>query len=236
MITRLSRLLRYPIAAAALVASLAAAVPPFTPPARAHLVPPSPEAGLAAPVFRLGTASRPFGWATAIADFNRDGLADTAVADRRSRVGAGYLYELRFSVSGLAARSVSFESPQPALTVSIRDVDHDNDLDVVVSEVVSRVVTNVWLNDGRGHFTEAPPAQAPNRLESVPGFETGDPAGAAATTTSGERAPLVLRFAGRVPGPVPSHIATTGSDGRLLCDRSYARPPRAPPAPASPAS
>ena len=232
----ITRRLRYPIGAAALVACLAAPVRPSTPPVPAHLVSPSPEAGVAAPVFRLGTAARPFGWATAIADFNRDGLADTAVADRRSRVGAGYLYELRFSVSGLAARTVSFESAQPALTVSIRDVDHDNDLDVVVSEVVSRVVTNVWLNDGRGHFTEALPAQAPNRLESVPAFETGEPAGPAATTTSGERAPILLRFAGRVPGPVPSHAATTGSDGRLLCDRSYARPPRAPPAPASLAS
>ena len=232
----ITRRLRYPIGAAALVACLAAPVRPSTPPVPAHLVSPSPEAGVAAQVFRLGTAARPFGWATAIADFNRDGLADTAVADRRSRVGAGYLYELRFSVSGLAARTVSFDSAQPALTVSIRDVDHDNDLDVVVSEVVSRVVTSVWLNDGRGHFTEAPPAQAPNRLESVPAFETGEPAGAAATTTSGERAPLVLRFAGRVPGPVPSHAATTGSDGRLLCDRSYARPPRAPPAPSSLAS
>jgi hypothetical protein len=226
---------RWPIAVAALIAALGGGLRASGPPAHAApFVESVPTTSPALPPFRLGTAARPFGWATAIADFNRDGLADTAVADRVSRDGAGYLYELRFSVSGLSPRSVSFESAQSALTVSIRDVDHDNDLDVVVSEVVSRTVTNVWLNDGRGHFTEAAPAQEPSRLENPPGLETGESAGDIEPgATNGERTFTVLVFAGFVTPsarPVPVAALSRPLD---LCQRCYTRPLRAPPAPAS---
>ena len=40
------------------------------------------------------TAARPFGWATAIADFNTDGKPDMAVADRLARTGGGYSYRI----------------------------------------------------------------------------------------------------------------------------------------------
>lgn len=235
-LSRLSRRLRYPLGLAALVAALTAGVRP-APPARVH--PTAIADNAAVPAFRLGTAARPFAWSTAVADFNRDGLADTAVADRQSRIGSGYLYELRFSVSGLAPRSVSFESAQPALTVTVRDVDHDNDLDVVVSEVVSRVVTNVWLNDGRGHFTEAAPPQdtRPNRVEPAPAAATDVPGGAlAAATTSEERAPTALLRAGLVEATPARHVAGLRSDAPRPSDRAYARPLRAPPAPPSLAS
>ena len=235
MIERLSRLLRYLLGAAALLAG----VRPVSPPSPARPDTASIATDAAVPAFRLGTAARPFAWATAVADFNRDGLPDTAVADRQSRVGRGYLYELRFSVSGLASRSVSFESAHPALTVSVRDVNHDNDLDVVVSEVVSRAVTNVWLNDGRGHFTEAAPNRSPSpgRVESVPAADTGAPAGAiAASTTGDQRAATVLPLAGRVPARSANDGAIARSGVPRPRDRAYTRPLRAPPAAAPLAS
>src|SRR5262249_12660533 len=84
------------------------------------------------------------------------------VADRISTDRGGYRYEIQFSVSGLESRSVAFESSHAALTVSVRDVDHNSTLDIVVSEAVSRQVTNVLLNDGRGRFRPSAPPPAGN--------------------------------------------------------------------------
>jgi hypothetical protein len=105
--------------------------------------------------FRLGTAARPFGWSTAIGDLNADGRPDYAVADRIGRGSSGFHYSVELSVSGIGARFVTFDSEDSSLSVSLRDVDHDRDLDVVVSTILSPTVVHVWLNDGRGAFAEA---------------------------------------------------------------------------------
>jgi hypothetical protein len=85
---------------------------------------------------------------------NGDGTLDYAVADHIGRDLAGFEYSIDLSISGLAAQRVTFSSPSPALSITLRDVDHDQDLDVVVSTVVSPGVVRVWLNDGAGAFTE----------------------------------------------------------------------------------
>lgn len=184
------------------------------------------------PAFRLGTAARPFGWATAVADFNRDGLPDTAVADRLPHVSDGYAYQLRFSVSGRAAQSVVFESAHPALTVSVRDVDHDNDLDVVVTEVVSKAVTNVWLNDGHGQFTEASTIAFPRQLEPMQALASGSPdAEAAFEGALTERATVVLAQAGFAP-VLDCRMLSVAQPHRVRpSDRSSLLPSRAPPVP-----
>ena len=105
--------------------------------------------------FRLGTAGRPFAWSTAIGDLNADGRPDYVIADRIGRGASGFEYAVELWISGLASQSVTFDSRESALAVSLRDVDHDQDLDVVVSSELSPTVVRVWLNDGRGAFAEA---------------------------------------------------------------------------------
>ena len=114
---------------------------------------PLAPAGAASP-FRMGTAARPFAWSTAAGDLNADGRPDYAIADRIGRVSGGFAYAVQFAVSGLPTRSVTFDSPDGALSISLRDVDHDQDLDVVVSTLLSPTAVRVWLNDGRGAFAE----------------------------------------------------------------------------------
>jgi hypothetical protein len=116
--------------------------------------------GAAQGAFRLGTAGRPFAWSTAVGDLNADGRADYAVADRVGRRASGAEYRVEFSISGVGSRSVRFDAPDEALAVSLRDVDHDHDLDLVVMGLVSRAVVGVWLNDGHGRFQPAPDAAA----------------------------------------------------------------------------
>jgi hypothetical protein len=105
------------------------------------------------PAFRLGNAARPFGWSTVIGDFDRDGRPDVVVADHAAGRPTGYAYRIEFSLSGQATYDVRFESAQPAVTLTISDVDDDDDLDVLVGTAGSGEKVGIWLNDGQGHFT-----------------------------------------------------------------------------------
>ena len=105
--------------------------------------------------FHLGNAAGVFGWSSAVADFNDDGEPDFTVADRQSGSAGGYSYRILFGVAGRAAQSVSFKSFSSTLNVSVRDVDHDDDLDVLLTEAPSATVDSVWLNDGHGRFVRS---------------------------------------------------------------------------------
>jgi len=118
----------------------------------------APHLSPAAAGFRLGTAGRPFAWSTAVGDLNADGRPDVAVADRIGRGAGGFAYNVQLSIAGGGSQSVDFDSDQDALSVVLRDVDHDRDLDVVVTGAVSRSIVGVWLNDGTGKFERATPS------------------------------------------------------------------------------
>jgi hypothetical protein len=132
--------------------------------------------------YRLGTAGRPFVWSTAVGDLNADGRADYAVADRVGRRASGAEFLVEFSISGIGSRSVRFDAPDEALAVSLRDVDHDHDLDLVVTALVSRAVVGVWLNDGHGHFQPAPDVAAFSEPQTRP--SRADDAAARTTDTA----------------------------------------------------
>src|SRR4051812_9602507 len=124
-------------------------------------------AGRAAAPFRLGTAGRPFAWSTAVGDLNGDGMLDYAVADRIGRDQAGFEYAVDLSITGGPAQRVTFSAPDAALSITLRDVDHDQDLDIVVSTVVSPGAVRVWLNDGAGAFAETSAFETSHWLASA---------------------------------------------------------------------
>jgi hypothetical protein len=134
-----------------------------------------PAASPALPEFRLGTAAGSLGWSTAIGDFNTDGTADVAIADRVPRPMGGSSYTIEFSVSGHQPRTVAFDSEQDALTVGVSDVDRDNDLDVVVSGALSHSIVGVWLNDGKGGFAETDARPFASEARLVQSVGAADP-------------------------------------------------------------
>jgi len=191
----------------------------------------APHVSTAAAGFRLGTAGRPFAWSTAIGDLNADGRPDVAVADRIGRGAVGFAYNVQLSISGGESQSVDFDSDQDALSVALRDVDHDRDLDVVVTGAVSRSIVGIWLNDGTGKFERA----APSPLESDWGASSTDlNSTSAADNAVGEVLPRTHaaglapeRAAGDVRLPIVS-LATCGAFRTARVSLSALRP-RAPP-------
>lgn len=181
--------------------------------------------------FRLGTAARPFGWSTALGDFNADGLPDFAIADRVARRPEGFGYRLRVSVSGLSSRDVAFVSRHPALTVRALDVDQDHDIDLVISAVPSGELVAVWLNDGRGRFTQGSLLRLPRVWSSDDTLDSGDPRdGVSRATTVPRRAAETLAVTrARAPSPNPQALTPPQTARRDTRDSSSATGPRAPP-------
>jgi hypothetical protein len=84
----------------------------------------------------------------AAADFDADGRPDVAFI-QAGRDGSRIVLALSGSRDAVAL-------DMDAVSVATGDVDHDGDTDLVVATSSNRVV--IWLNDGRGHFTEERPA------------------------------------------------------------------------------
>jgi len=84
----------------------------------------------------------------AAADFDADGRPDVA-SIQAGRDGSRIVLTLSGSSDAVAL-------DMDAVSVATSDVDHDGDTDLVVATSSNRIV--IWLNDGRGHFTEERPA------------------------------------------------------------------------------
>jgi len=161
---------------------------------------------LASSRFRLGDAARPFAWSTAIGDFNTDGKLDVAVADHVGHWASEYLYRIELSISGQTSRDVTFESTHEAVSISLSDVDRDNDLDIVVGVPLSAETVGVWLNDGYGHFTSSGVRQVPASVQAQQTLAPSDSiADAAAFDSSPRRIDAGLPAEGRAPPALTAH-------------------------------
>ena len=213
---------------AALVALGGGVHAPATQPAPAAVAPSHPPAPNG---FRLGTAGRPFAWSTAIGDLNADGHPDFAVADRVGRGADGFEYAIELSIAGGRSESVAFDSDQDALDVTLRDVDHDRDLDVVVTGTVSRSIVAVWLNDGSGQFRRAAADEVTDVWRAAASAFTDSPSAEAAIGEAIAGADGHGLVAGRACGGVHLRRFTLATCGAFRTARASlsALRPRAPP-------
>jgi len=146
------------------------------------------DASGAAPAggFRLGTAAAPFGWATAVADFNHDGLGDFAVVDRAVSVEPQQHYVVEIAVSSLPKQRFVLSVPHEAVTVVVEDIDHDDNLDVVVTHPLTHEVLAAWTNDGFGRFTQTL-RSVPTRLVPHDGLAGDDSLASPPPAVAGDR-------------------------------------------------
>jgi len=118
--------------------------------------------------FRLGTAAGPFGWATAIGEFDADGRPDFAIADRVGSAAAQYDYNVDVQLSGGATQHLTLSAKKEAVAVLVVDVDNDRDLDIVaVTPAMANQIVAVWTNDGTGRFNRTGPAAVAAHLPST---------------------------------------------------------------------
>jgi hypothetical protein len=92
------------------------------------------------------------GWV--LADLNGDQKVDLATARSGHHDANGYAQEVRITLGASQQTSFRFLSPGAKIELSSRDVDGDQDRDLVILEPVSREPIGVWINDGAGLFHE----------------------------------------------------------------------------------
>ncbi len=83
-------------------------------------------------------------------DFDGDGFADSAAAI--------YGHEIQINLTGNFEKT-SLKVPSVGLGIRVLalDIDYDKDPDILVMSATSLLPVAVWLNDGKGHFTQANP-------------------------------------------------------------------------------
>ena len=104
------------------------------------------------------------GASAAVSDLDNDCKPDVAVATQAGIQGARSIYTIDIRLSA-AVESSSFRlsAASGGLHLAPRDVDNDNDIDLVVTTLFGERV-GVWLNDGNGRFEEGVPS---NYSESI---------------------------------------------------------------------
>jgi hypothetical protein len=92
----------------------------------------------------------------AIADLDGDQIPDVASGIRTGQTAKGYSYrvDLDFSANSEAKPFNVFSEDSTGLNIEAVDVDGDHDLDLLVSGRFSPQPIGIWLNDGRGRFTQ----------------------------------------------------------------------------------
>ena len=92
------------------------------------------------------------GWV--LTDFDGDQNADLATAQSGHHDAHGYAQEVRITLDAFRQTSFHFLSTGATVELSSRDVDGDNDRDLIVFEPLSSQPIGVWINDGAGSFHE----------------------------------------------------------------------------------
>ncbi len=103
-----------------------------------------------------------------LADFNGDQQPDFASARLAHHLGQEYAHEVNVQL-GSAQASFRFRSRAAKIELSARDVDGDEDRDIVVLEARSKQPLGVWLNDGAGSFQEGDLAKFRGTIGGAPG-------------------------------------------------------------------
>ncbi len=176
--------------------------------------------------------------AWAIGDFDGDGRFDLLTASLSLTApgpsGLTHLIELRSASSPGVTSSFLISGGSASLSLAAWDVDGDHDLDLVVTSALFHRPVGVWINDGRGGFTEASldtlPAAEPfpslrNSVSPAPFFNS------APLFLPRPKQPCAALCASAIhlPARAPSFLLPRRSPARIAARLFAPSAPRAPP-------
>src|SRR5262249_14253618 len=100
--------------------------------------------------------SDPLGSGWVLGDLDGDRETDIAVSREVRQSDSGYVYrvELKLSQSEGSGSFTFFNADDQGVNIAAADVDGDHDLDLVISGRFPDQRIGVWVNDGRGGFTQ----------------------------------------------------------------------------------
>ena len=106
----------------------------------------------------------------AIADFDGDNQPDFATVQLGQHGRAEGRYSIGFQLSSGPRQSIVITAPVGGLQVTLRDVNGDNSLDLIVTTEWLRKPVAVLLNDGHGHFTLSGTTQLAESIYDIQGL------------------------------------------------------------------
>jgi hypothetical protein len=92
------------------------------------------------------------GWV--LADLDGNHSVDLATSRTGRHDSHGYAQEVRVTMGAFRHTSFYFQSRGADITLNSRDVDGDQDRDLIVLEPFSGELIAIWINDGAGDFHE----------------------------------------------------------------------------------
>src|SRR5271169_2974089 len=94
----------------------------------------------------------------ALADFDGDRKPDLASVEFTRFDSSEVRYSITFRLTSGNAQTVGVVAPFGGLDISVRDVNGDAALDLIVRSAWHHQVVAIFLNDGHGHFAATDPS------------------------------------------------------------------------------
>jgi hypothetical protein len=103
----------------------------------------------------LAQLDAPLGTGWVVGDLDGDQKGDLAVSRDIARTANGYQYRVELKLTQAKTGSFTFShSDGLGVTIAAIDVDGDHDLDLVIDGRFPGQRIGIWINDGKGTFTE----------------------------------------------------------------------------------